>query len=342
MLIEKFLRARIGRHVFEHEAILLEHRPVQALEPCAVHELPYVAHPARTLAIAPEEHAAVVFVDRRDETENAEVAARSSIGAIRNRQAQPRRTGLAEFHPVEVHVALRGLLERQPGCRLLHLHRGRLVARGHRVRQRMQIGAMHRVHDVIDRVTVIALPFGEAQDRAVLVFTPQLIGQFQLAGFLMQRIAEVDEDAAAHFLHRIALDALLAFERTGIDRGHRAHRAGTVDLDAVIPACEPIAEVPAQRQPGAAMRTAIFDRVDRAGVIAPQHQVFRQARNAHRRARHRPARQHRIPLVEQSAVHQSLDSLRVGHDRRSLSMDAVGGGWRRVRGGSEARGSTAF
>src|SRR3546814_9222228 len=56
MLVEEFMLARLRRHVFQHHAVLLQHIPVQALEPRPVEELPGVALPAAHLADAPEEH----------------------------------------------------------------------------------------------------------------------------------------------------------------------------------------------------------------------------------------------------------------------------------------------
>src|SRR3546814_7112340 len=46
MLVEEFMLARLRRHVFQHHAVLLQHIPVQALEPRPVEELPGVALPA--------------------------------------------------------------------------------------------------------------------------------------------------------------------------------------------------------------------------------------------------------------------------------------------------------
>src|SRR6516225_2836129 len=106
MLVEKLARSCRRRHILQHDSILLEHRPVKALKLRSVHELPDIPHPAFALAGAPEEDNAVIFIDRRNEAGDAKVAARSGARAIRNGEAKPDRTCVAELRPVEVHVPL--------------------------------------------------------------------------------------------------------------------------------------------------------------------------------------------------------------------------------------------
>src|SRR5215470_15809719 len=61
------------------------------------------------------------------------------------------------------------------------------------------------------------------------------------------------------------------------------------------------------------MRAAILNGVNGAIVVAPQHEIFRQTGDADRRAGDSPARQRRIPKVQQPTVHAILDILAVNH-----------------------------
>src|SRR6185503_6797205 len=132
--------------------------PVQAFEPVAVEEAPDAPLPAGNLARAPEEDAAVSLVDRRCIADDAEGAAGTVFLLIRNREAEPEAVGLAELDPIEIHAALADFLEDEAGLGLAQRHLGALVALGHRMRGAVEIGAVHRVHDVVDRVAVIAGP----------------------------------------------------------------------------------------------------------------------------------------------------------------------------------------
>jgi hypothetical protein len=126
----------------------------------------------------------------------------------------------------------------------------------------------------------------------------------------MQRVAEPQEDRALDLLRRIRLDAGLALERALVDRGYVDHGAGRVDLDTVIPARETVAEIPAERQPCAAMRAAIGERVHLSIAVAPQHDALGQSRDADRIAAHLPARRHRVPEIAQPAIEQGLGGTR--------------------------------
>src|SRR3546814_19556138 len=79
MLVEEFMLARLRRHVFQHHAVLLQHIPVQALEPRPVEELPGVALTAAHLADAPEEHPAIRRVDRRHHSAAGQGAAGAGL-----------------------------------------------------------------------------------------------------------------------------------------------------------------------------------------------------------------------------------------------------------------------
>lgn len=159
----------------------------------------------------------------------------------------------------------------------------------------MQIGAVHRVHHVFQRVLVIAFPRGGAEEVAEILRVGELIRESQLVRLLVSGNAEPQEDRAVHFLHAIAAHALLADQRTFVHGGHIFHLAVARHFHAVIPAGDAVAEVPAHRQTRAAVRAAVFQRLHLAVFIAPDHNLLAQAGNAHRSRLHFPACQHRIP-----------------------------------------------
>ena len=74
------------------------------------------------------------------------------------------------------------------------------------------------------------------------------------------------------------------------------------------------------------MRAAVLNGVYGAGLVTPHHEVFRKTSDADRRAGHSPTRQHRIPEVQQSAVHAILDSLAVNHCYSSKCERGAGSG----------------
>src|SRR5580704_8040289 len=73
MLIEKLARSRSWREILEHDPVLFEHRPVQPLKLCPVHELPDIPHPTLALSGTPEEDKAIIFIDGRNKTSDAKI-----------------------------------------------------------------------------------------------------------------------------------------------------------------------------------------------------------------------------------------------------------------------------
>src|SRR5262249_4929282 len=118
MLVEHLVALEPRPYAGEDFAILLEHRPVPRLEIGAVEEAPDVALPAADLADAPEERRHAIFIDRRGEADDAEVAARPARGRIRNLEPHIERAVVDELAPVEVDVALSVLLEEEAVRRL--------------------------------------------------------------------------------------------------------------------------------------------------------------------------------------------------------------------------------
>jgi hypothetical protein len=166
----------------------------------------------------------------------------------------------------------------------------------------MQIGAVHRVHDVFQRVLVVAFPRGGAEEVAETVRVGELIRESQLVRLLVSGDAEPQENGAVRLLHVIAAHALLADQRAFVHGGHIFHFAIARHFHAVVPAGNTIAKVPAHRQACAAVRAAVFQRLHLAVFIAPDHNLLAEAGNPHRRGLHFPARQYRIPEAAQTFI----------------------------------------
>ena len=84
------------------------------------------------------------------------------------------------------------------------------------MRDGVQIGAVHRVHDVVDGVSVVALPRRGAEEGAELL-AHQLLGQGQLGRLGVRLVAEIEEDCALDLLHGIGADALSALDRAFLE-----------------------------------------------------------------------------------------------------------------------------
>ncbi len=294
--------ARVWRQAFQHHAVLLQHFPVQFFQTVAVHETPHIALPALHPANAPEEDAAVVVIFRHHHADDKEVAARPEALLVRNGEAHPAGAAVAQLHPVKIDAALPFLLENKTGFGRLEHHVGLAIPFRHRVRRGVQIGAVHRVHHVFQRVLVIAFPRGGAEEVAEAVRIGELVREGQLVRLLVRGDAKPEEDGAVRLLHVIAAYALLADQRTFIYGGHVFHFAVARHLYAVIPAGNAVPEVPAHRQARAAVRAAVLQRLHLAIFIAPDHNLLAQAGDAHRRRLHFPARQHRIPEATQAFI----------------------------------------
>src|SRR6516165_11504596 len=61
------------------------------------------------------------------------------------------------------------------------------------------------------------------------------------------------------------------------------------------------------------MRAPILESVHGAILVTPQHEVFRQAGEADRGACDGPARQYRVPEVQQPTAHTILDGFSINH-----------------------------
>ncbi|MNH15220.1 hypothetical protein D3C78_922990 [compost metagenome] len=173
----------------------------------------------------------------------------------------------------------------------------------------MQVGAVHRIHHVFQCVLVITVPAGGAQEVAVGRFVRQFRREGQFGRFFIYGHAEIEEHRAVGLFGRIRTQAFLPHQRATIDRRHVFNRTVTADFHAVIPAGDAIAQVPAHGKPRSAMRTAIFQRVDRAFAVTPHHDLLLQARNADRVIANFPTGQHRIPHAAQPLIEIVLQGL---------------------------------
>lgn len=86
-------------------------------------------------------------------------------------------------------------------------------------------------------------------------------------------VAEVGQDRAAGLDEMGCGDELFAFEVAAGQAGYGGDGAGAVDLDAVVPAGDPVAEVFAEREAGAAMGAAVLQHVEGA-VGAAEEEPF--------------------------------------------------------------------
>ena len=269
--------------------------------------------PALDLPGAPEEDAAALAVDRGDEADDSERAARPGVALIGDRQPHPVGARIGPLHPVEIDAALVGLLEHQPVLGVADAHPRVLVAAPHRMRFGVQVGAVHGVHHVVDGVAVVAAPVRGAEDRAPLL-RAQLLGIFERHRLGMQRIAEIGEDAAHVLEGGVGLHRPGADQRAVADRRHRDHGAGAVDLQPVIPAGQPVAEIPALRELRAAMRAAVGKHVHAALAVAPDHDALAEPHQRDRPVADHPARGDRVPAVANAEIDQGLDFASVlGH-----------------------------
>ncbi len=180
-----------------------------------------------------------------------------------------------------------------------------LSPNGHGVRLRVQVRAVHRIHDVVDGVAVVHVPETGAEHLAP-VGRSELLGQFELARLGVQGIAEVEKDRAVALLDGVGAHLALLLHRAVVHRRDVDHRAAAVDLDAVVPARHAVAEVPAHGEARAAVRAAVLEGAHGAVLVAPHDDVLAETCDADRSVVHAPARQHRVPDIAQSGVEDAL------------------------------------
>jgi hypothetical protein len=99
----------------------------------------------------------------------------------------------------------------------------------------------------------------------------------------MTRVAEIGPNRLIVLDHRIVARKRLAFERTARQTGNGNDLCICIDAHAVIRTSELTVVHFADRERRAAMRTAVFNGVHRAVLIAPEHERFAAALHAERR-----------------------------------------------------------
>ncbi len=135
----------------------------------------------------------------------------------------------------------------------------------------MQIAAVHRVRDIVDRVTIIAGPRCR-HEEAFVVVAFQFVGQLEFIRLGLLEAREIREDRVAGLAHDKARGRLAAFERTFRHGRHLNDAAVAVERDAVVAAGDLCAEHFAARETRATVRAVIFQAVN-AIRAAPQNQT---------------------------------------------------------------------
>ena len=161
---------------------------------------------------------------------------------------------------------------------------------------------MHRVHHVFQRILVVALPRGGAQEVAVAFGISQLCRETQFIRLLVSGDAEPQENGAVCFLHVVAAYALLTDQRAFINGRDIFYFAVARDFHAVIPTGNTVAEVPAHRQTRATVRTAVFQRLNLTVLVTPDHNLLAKSGDTDRGRLHLPTGQYRIPKTAQAFV----------------------------------------
>ena len=169
----------------------------------------------------------------------------------------------------------------------------------------VQVGAVHRIHDVVDGVAIVAAPVRGAEDRTPLRRV-ELLGIVERHGLGMQLIAEIGENPAHVLEGGIGLHSLRADQGAVADRGHRENGAAAVDLQPVIPAGQAVAEVPALRELRAPMRAAVGKHVDPALSVAPDDDTLAEAHQRDRLVADHPARRDRVPSVADAEIDERI------------------------------------
>src|SRR5205823_8056719 len=102
--------------------------------------------------------------DRHAHEDDAEVAARTDRLRIRDLEADIHRARVEPLAPVEVHVALRLLLEHETARGFPHAKLRFYFTLRHRMRLLVQERAVHRIEAVVEEVAVRRAPLGVAEE----------------------------------------------------------------------------------------------------------------------------------------------------------------------------------
>ena len=297
MLVEVFALVGVRLHELQQHPILLQHCPVPRFQAVLVEEAPGVALPAGQRPATPVEHRGQRTAARRIAADNGEVAARAAGFRVGDFQAQPVAAVVHELGPVEVHPALAFLLEEEPVVGVAGDELGGGFAFAHRVRHLVQVGAVHRVHDVVDHVAIVTFPLGVA-DEAAPLGRGQLLGQHQLRRRLQMRVGGVEQkDRTRRFAGMEHAGRAATFKFAAGAAGHLGHGAVAAHFDAVIRALQAITQDRALGQRRTAMGAMVFQGMYAAIVIAPQGNLVAEAAHRYRLFAQQVRGQYREPEV---------------------------------------------
>ncbi|MNP33312.1 hypothetical protein D3C76_1265440 [compost metagenome] len=212
------------------------------LQAVLVEEAPGVALPTAQPPRAPVKYCGQGAAAGGVAGDNREVAARATGLRVGYFQAQPVAAVVEEFGPVEVDPALAFLLEEEALVGVAGDELGGGFAFAHGVRHLVQVGAVHRVHDVVDDIAVVALPLGVAQEAAPFGGA-QLLGQHQFRRGVHVRFGGVEEkDRAGGFTGVEHARRAAAFEFATGAAGHLGDGAVAAHFDAVVRALQAVTQ----------------------------------------------------------------------------------------------------
>ena len=216
--------------------------------------------------------------------------------------------GRLEFDPVEILAGLAHARHAKAALAVFQLQQVLLGAEGQREAFRVQVAAMHRVREIVERVAIVHVPDGGAQEAG-----PVRIGQFgrERQGRGHRRLVggHEDEDRVAVFGHVVGAQRLASLHRAIGHGGNLLHGACAIDHDAMIAAADVLAvDLGAVTQRRAPVRAEILDALHGPVRAAPQHQLLPQRHGAEGAVApdlHRFG--DRIPLIADAFVHAGLD-----------------------------------
>ena len=308
VLIKHLAPPRVIGHSLQHHAVLFQHVPVPFLQPRAIEEAPALPLEALHLPHPPEEHLAALRIHGQHVAHDPHVPAgarRRGVGDVE--VAIHAAFGCFELHPVEILACLADARDAEAARALLQFQKILLGAEGQREAFGMEVAAVHRVGEVVERVAVIHLPDRRTQEPG-----PVRVRQFgrkrqgRRFGRLVGR--HEDEDRIAVFGDTVGAQRLAPLHRAIRHGGHLLHRARAVDHDTVVAAADVLAVDFAVAERRAAMRAEVLDTLNLPVGPAPHDEPLSQCDDAHGAV---VADLHglrdRIPLIADAFVHAGLD-----------------------------------
>ena len=252
------------------------------LQAIFVQEAPGVALPTFNLATAPVKDGGHAVGDGGVAADDGEVTAGPPCFGVRNFQAHQVDVGVHPLRPIKVHIALVLLFKNEAIVDVPDLELCGHVALGHGVRLFVQVGPVHRVHDVVEHVAVVTPPFGVAKEGRPFR-RGQLFGQSKRRGLVQCRIAGVEQkNGTVRFSGVKPACGPRTFKLATGAAGHTHHGAIVSHLDAVVRAGNSVTQYHAQRQRCAAVWAMVFKCVDLSCGISPKNNFVAQTAQRNR------------------------------------------------------------